>query len=397
MSNQPTRSPGKFIMTTSGSIPVTHIITGLETGGAETMLYRLLRFVDRTEFPSRVISITGNGPVGRQIEALGIPVFVLGMNPAKPSLADFIRLVRELKANPPAVIQTWMYHADLIGGLAACFVPHAKTVWGIHNSTLDPSKSKRSTRTVVGINAFLSRFIPVKIIACSQAARKVHEALGYRRDRMVFIPNGFDLDDYKPDEAARLRIRAELGIPPAAPVAGLAARFDPQKDHATFFWASREMTAAIPDLHLVLCGDGITRENPELVSLMDGFDKPENIHLLGRRADTPAVYASWDLGMLSSAYGEAFPLVIGEAMACGVPCVGTDVGDTAELIGDTGLTVPPREPRQLAEAAIKILSKPEGERQELGRKARGRIMENYEIRKIAGLYRQVWLQVTGTK
>jgi hypothetical protein len=195
MPNPPTRLAGKAYMEKAGRIPVTHIITGLETGGAETMLYRLLRFVDQNKFTSRVISITGNGPVGKQIEALGIPVFALGMNPAKPLPADFFRLVRELKANPPAVIQTWMYHADLIGGLAGCFLPHVKTVWGIHNSTLDPSKSKRSTRTVVGINAFLSRFIPAKIIACSQAAQKVHEARGYSRDRLVFIPNGFDLDD----------------------------------------------------------------------------------------------------------------------------------------------------------------------------------------------------------
>jgi glycosyltransferase involved in cell wall biosynthesis len=384
-------------MKPSGTTPVTHIITGLETGGAETMLLRLLQFVDRESFPPRVISITGNGPVGKQIEALGIPVFALGMDPARPSLSDFIRLVRELKANPPAVIQTWMYHADLIGGLAACFVPHVKTVWGIHNSTLDPSTSKRSTRTIVRVNAFLSRFVPAKIIACSQAAQKIHEAHGYMESRIVFIPNGFDLDDYRPDPGARERVRAELGIPSTTPVVGMAARFDPQKDHATFFQAANEIAAAIPDVHFVLCGDGISRDNPGLVPLMSGSEKPENIHLLGRRTDMKDIYPSWDVGMLSSSYGEAFPLVIGEAMACGVPCVGTDVGDTAELIGDTGLTVPPREPGQLAAAVIQILSLSENERQDLGRKARNRILENYEIRKIVNLYQRVWSQVTETE
>jgi glycosyltransferase involved in cell wall biosynthesis len=328
---------------------------------------------------------------------LGIPVFALGMDPARPSLSDFIRLVRELKANPPAVIQTWMYHADLIGGLAACFAPHVKTVWGIHNSTLDPSTSKRSTRTIVRINAFLSRFVPAKIIACSQASRKIHEALGYQKNRMVFIPNGFDLDDYRPDMSARKRIRAELGIPSTAPVVGMAARFDPQKDHATFFQAAKEIAAAIPDVHYVLCGDGISRENPGLVSMMSGFEKPENIHLLGRRTDMKDIYPSWDVGMLSSSYGEAFPLVIGEAMACGVPCVGTDVGDTAELIGDTGQTVPPREPDQLAAAVVKILSLSNKGRLALSLKARNRILENYEIRKIVNLYQQVWSQVTETE
>ena len=384
-------------MDMTGQVSVTHIITGLETGGAETMLLRLLQFTDREKFPSRVISITGNGPVGKQIEALGLPVFALGMNPAKPSIADFSRLIRELKSNPPAVIQTWMYHADLIGGLAGCFVPHVKTVWGIHNSTLDKSTSKRSTRAIVRVNAFLSRFIPARIIACSRVAQKIHVERGYKADRMVFIPNGFDLDDFRPDADARSKLRAELGIPPAAPVAGLAARFDPQKDHATFFKAARDMVASLPDLHLILCGDGITPDNPELAAMMAGFDRPENIHLLGRRADMKAIYPAWDTAVLSSSYGEAFPLVIGEAMACGIPCVGTDVGDTAELIGLTGLTVPPREPGQLAEAVVNMLSMPEGERLELGRKARERILNNFEIRKIAGLYEKIWSQVTEAK
>lgn len=384
-------------MDNPGRIPVTHIITGLETGGAETMLLRLLQFTDREKFPCRVISITGNGPVGKKIEALGIPVFALGMNPAHPSLSDFSRLVRELKSNPPAVIQTWMYHADLIGGLAGLFLPHAKIVWGIHNSTLDSATSKRSTRTIVRVNAFLSRFIPAKIIACSRVAQTIHVGRGYKADHMVFIPNGFDLEDFKPDVDARAKLRAELGIPESAPIAGLAARFDPQKDHATFFNAARGMIAALPNLHLVLCGDGIIPENPELAAMMDGFKKPENIHLLGRRADMKAIYPAWDTAVLSSSYGEAFPLVIGEAMACGLPCVGTDVGDTAELIGDTGFTVPPREPDQLAKAVVRVLSLPEGDRQELGRKARARIVENFEIRKIAGLYEKVWLQVTEQK
>lgn len=384
-------------MNETRKIPVTHIITGLNVGGAETMLLRLLKFIDREKFPCRVISITGNGPIGKQIEEMGIPVFALGMNPVSPSISDFLRLIRELKSNPPAVIQSWMYHADLIGGLAACFVPHVKTVWGIHNSTLDPATSKRSTRQIVRVNAFLSRFIPSKIIACSHVSQKIHQEHGYKADRMVFIPNGFDLEEFKPDLGARVKLRSELGIPTDAPVVGLAARFDPQKDHATFFASARVMMEVRPDLHLILCGDGITPDNPELSLMMAGFDKPGNIHLLGRRADMKDVYPAWDIAILSSSYGEAFPLVIGEAMACGIPCVGTDVGDTAELIGATGLTVPPRDPGQLADAVINMLTMPESERLDLGRNARERVLNNFEIRKIAGLYEKVWSQVSETK
>jgi glycosyltransferase involved in cell wall biosynthesis len=380
-------------MNAKNPIPVTHIITGLNTGGAETMLLHLLGSIDRSKFPSRVISLTNIGSVGNQIAAMGIPVFAGKMKTSAPSSMAFFNIVDEIRKNSPGVVQTWMYHADLIGGLAAKFAGNPPVVWGIHNSTLDPQKSKISTRFVVRINAFLSGLVPKKIIVCSQAARLVHLQAGYCRDRMVFVPNGFDLSVFKPNPQARLAIRRELGIDESCWVTGMAARFDPQKDYATFFGAAAELMEKFTNLHIVLCGDGISQENTDLMKLVFPLNAQNRIHLLGRRSDMPDVLASWDVAVLSSSFGEAFPLVIGEAMACEVPCVGTDVGDTADLIGKTGEVVPSGNPHLLAEAVVRILSRSRSAQKDLGKAARKQIQLNYEIGSIAERYQQIWVEV----
>lgn len=376
-------------------IPVTHIITGLNTGGAETMLMRLLKYVDQSRFPCRVISLTSPGPIGQRIEETGIPVLSLEMKPGHFSFSGFLTLLRELKKSPPVIIETWMYHADLLGGLAAAFLRPVKVIWGIHNSTLNPQKTKPGTRAVVRLNAFLSRFLVDRIIVCSKTARRIHEEIGYRKDGFVYIPNGFELSEFRPNPERRKIIRQELGIDKSVPVICLAARFDPQKDHGTFFTAAAGLSKKLPAAHYVLCGDGIEWGNNLLTCMIpDGLDR-SNVHLLGRRIDMPAVYSACDVAVLSSSFGEAFPLVIGEAMSCGLPCVATDVGDTAELIGGTGLVVPPDDPKQLEEALFKLLTLDVEIRHEWGQKARERIQDNFDINSIVKKYQDVWLDIAG--
>ncbi len=377
----------------SGSrMTITHIITGLNTGGAETMLYWLLRNVDQQQFTSRVISLTENGPIGEKLKKLGIPIVVLGLNNKNSLWTGFSKLLEELQINKPALIQTWMYHSDFLGGLAAKLVKGIRIVWGIHNSTLDQSNSKKSTRMVVRLNAFLSHFLPDRIVVCSRVSEKVHIQKGFDGNRMVYIPNGFDLTEYRADVRVRAEVRNELGIASMAMVVGMAARFDPQKDYGTFFLAANELLNRFPDLHFVLCGDGVSWENSDIVSMVDSTRKSQ-FHLLGRRNDMPRIYTSWDIAVLSSKYGEAFPLAIGEAMACEIPCVGTDVGDTSVLIGKTGFTVPPEAPILLADAVAKLISLPFAERSNLGKLAREHILSNYEISLITKKYQEVWKEV----
>jgi len=215
-------------------VKVTHVITGLHTGGSETMLWKLLSTLPRDEFNSRVISLTGRGEIGERIEKLGIPVSYFHFNRGLFFLPEFLRLIGEFRRTKPEIIQTWMYHADLIGGLAGRATGIRRVAWGIRNSTLESGKSKTTTRFVVKLCAFLSRVIPQKIVACSTIAGDVHVRLGYDRNRMTIIPNGFDMQVFRRSPEEGEVIRSSLGITPKQKVAGMVARFDPQKNHFGF-------------------------------------------------------------------------------------------------------------------------------------------------------------------
>lgn len=372
---------------------ITHLITGLNTGGAETMLYKLLSGMDREAFEPRVVSLTDVGPVGEKIRALGVPVHALGMRRGVPDPRGAWRLTRLLKKDRPHLVQTWMYHADLLGGLAARLAGGViPVVWGIRHSNLDPEGNKRTTIWTTRACAWLSHRLPAKIVCCSEASRRVHTALGYAAEKMVVIPNGFDLTAFKPDPEVREEVRRELGIPADALLIGLVGRFDPQKDHRNFVAAAALMSAAYPEVHYLLCGDGVSWDNHELAGWIDEVGLRQRFHLLGRREDMPRLTAALDIAS-SSSYGEGFPNVIGEAMACGVPCVVTDVGDSAFIVGDTGMVVPPRNPEALAQAWKKLMEMgPEG-RKKLGEAARRRVLENFNLPDIVARYEGLYKEI----
>jgi len=375
----------------TGSVLVTHIITDVYTGGAEIMLLKLLLHIDRERFASRVISLTTGGPIGDRLEGLGIPVQALGMRPGFPDAGAVLRLAGWLRGNPSSLVQTWMYHADLVGGIAARLAGCGPVIWGIRNSNLDVLHSRRSTRWTVKICAFLSNKIPARIVSCSETARRIHVNLGYAVDKMLVIPNGFDLDLFRPDPQGRASVRQELGLSPETRLVGLVARFDPQKDHQTFIQAAAEVRARYTGVEFLLCGDGITWENARLAGWIEERGLGDCFHLLGRREDIPRLSAALDVACSSSAYGEAFPNVLGEAMACGVPCVVTDVGDSAYIVGETGKVVPPRDYRALAGALLELLALPPDKRVELGVEARKRTQQSFDIHAVVHHYEQLYL------
>lgn len=329
---------------------ITHIITGLNTGGAETMLYKLLSNIDRTKFELKVLSLTDIGSIGKKIEKLGISVKALGMKRGVPNPRYVFGLVAILKKEKPDLVQTWMYHADLIGGLAAKLVRNVPVVWNIRHSNLDPKGNKKTTILTAKACAKLSKTIPKKIICCSEASFKVHSELGYKEEKMIVIPNGFDLDAFKPDAEARYSVRRELRIPDDAAIMGMVARFDPQKDHKNLINAAGVLCRSNKNIHFILCGDGITNDNKQLAKCIQENNLQVNFHLLGRRADIARITTAFDIASSSSSYGEGFPNVVGEAMSCEVPCVVTNVGDSAYIVGDTGIVVPPKNPLAMARA-----------------------------------------------
>lgn len=368
---------------------ILHIITGLNTGGAEMMLYKLVSRMNRNKFDIQVILLTDIGPIGKKIEDLGIPVSALGMKRGIPNPQMVFKLARWLKKYRPDIIQTWMYHSDLIGGLAAKMSGNIPVVWGIHHSNLDPKGNKRTTIWTAKVCARFSRWLPVKIVCCSEASKRVHTALGYAAEKMVVIPNGFDLNLFKPDLEEGTLVRQELGIPEDTIIIGMVGRFDPQKDHLNFIKAAALLQKEIPDVQFLLCGDDIIWENHKLSKWIEDAGLSNNFHLLGRRDDIPQIMTALNIAS-SSSYGEGFPNVVGEAMACGVPCVVTDVGDSALIVGDTGIVVPPKDSNDLALAWKELIEIGKDRRQRLGDNARRRIREKFSLPSVVERYEELY-------
>jgi len=349
------------------------------------MLFKVLKHLDRKRFRPHVISLTAPGELAPRITALDVGLDTVGMKSGLPGLFAFFSLVQMLKRLKPDAVHTWMYHADLLGGLAARLAGVSAVGWCIRNSNLDKDKTKFSTRAVVSLCAWVSKWVPSRILSCSEKARQIHAACGYNVSKMMVVPNGFDLSQFKPDLDARCKVRAELGIANQTPLVGLMARYDSQKNHAGFIEAAALIQRQLPTVHFVLAGSGIDVSNTALVAAIQARGLAPVMHLLGRREDMPRLMAALDV-LASSSYGEAFPNVLGEAMACGVPCVVTDVGDSSEIVGDTGKVVHSGDMDSLANSILDILRMSPEERRGLGERARARVRANYEIGHVARLY-----------
>ena len=369
---------------------VTHVITGLDTGGAETMLYRLLLHTDRAAYESEVISMTDIGAVGEKIRALGVPIRALGMRRGVPNPLGVLRLARWLSQYSPDVLQSWMYQADLVSGLAAKLAGGMPVAWGIHNAYLEPRSVKRIKLWTVRACIWSSGWLPSRIVCCSEASREVHARLGYPHKKMIVVPNGADLAAFRPNPEARRSVCEELGLRVETPLIGLVARFDLPKDHRTFVQAAGLLHTRVPEAHFILCGDSITRENPQLTEWIDEARVRSRCHLLGRRLDVPRLSAALDVATSSSSFSEAWPLAVGEAMACGVPCAVTDVGDSSVIVGDTGRVVPPKNPQALADAWHGLLTLGPDERARLGQAARRRMEEHFDLLGAVAKYEKLY-------
>lgn len=370
---------------------IIHLITGLNTGGAEMMLYKLLSRINHNKFDIYVISLMDVGPIGKKIKELGIPVMGLGMKRGVPNPYFLFKLTKVLRSKKPHILQTWMYHSDLIGFLAGRIAGIKRIVWNIRHSNLDPCSNKHLTLKIAQMCAILSRFVN-KIICCSESSFKAHNKIGYMSEKMVVIPNGFDLDKFSPNDSAKSSLRAMLSIPKSHFIVGMVARWDPLKDHYTFIRAAKFVINSLPNVHFVLCGDLITQKNEKLLSWIKEQELEDHFHLLGRRDDIERIMPAFDL-LVSSSKGEAFPNVLGEAMACEVPCVVTDVGDSAFIVGNTGYVVPPDEPELLAKDIIKFLNLSNGEKGRLGNQARNRVEENFSLDSIVRMYEQIYIDL----
>lgn len=373
-------------------IRIAHLIPGLQVGGAELLLERLIGALDRTQFSSRVVSMTAVGPVGRTLTERGTSVDALGMHRAVPDPRGLTRLVGMLRRHRIEVVHSWLYHADLLAA-AAHLLGRLPVIWSIHMTSLEARETKLKTRLAARACAALARWVPRAIVCSSVSAAQAHERLGYPRDSMAVVPNGADTEVFAPNAEARARVRAELGVTDDTPLIGMAARFAPQKDHRTFLRAAARLVRERPEVRFLLCGDGMSDRNRTLARWLVEEDLAGRVELLGLRDDMPALHAALDVATLCSSWGETAPLVVSEAMACETVCVTTAVGDMQRMVGDTGLTVAPRDPPALAAAWRQILDEPATKRQSRGRAARQRIAEAYSLRGMAESYAAVYRRV----
>lgn len=371
---------------------VLHVITSLDNGGAEAVLSRLVIQDKESGNEHHVISITGWGIYAERLEKFEIPVHALEFPRGGLTFFGLVKLFSLIRKIRPDAVQTWMYHSDLIGGVVARLAGIRAVAWGIRSGNLDSAHNSKSTLFVVRLCARVSGWLPRKIVSCSVQAAQLHRSVGYEPSKFVHIPNGYNMDRFKPDASGRKAVRDELGLAEDDFVLGMVARFDVQKNHRNLIDALAHLKQRGVRFTCLMVGVGMEPSNAELSGWIESAGIAGNVRLLSARSDIPAVMNALDVHVLSS-LGEAFPNVLAEAMACATPCVTTDVGDAAVIVAEHGWVLPPQNAQALADGLLQAYQRFSGEEaawQALRAACRAHIMANFELEQMCERYRQVW-------
>ena len=364
---------------------ILHIITGLGDGGAELTLYKICKY--DTSNTHIVISLKDKGKYFSLLKNLGIEVITLNMN--FYSVYKVLSLIKKINYFKPDIVQTWLVHADFLGGIASRLAGFKNIIWNIRYSNIEATGLKFSTIFIIKILSWLSYIIPSSIIIVSKRAKKLYEKKGFDNKKLKYIPNGFDLSTFKIKKNKKNYFNNKKRIP----MIGNVARYDPQKDHSNLLKALSIIRSKNINFSCILVGSNVDSNNFDLLTKIKKLNLSSHIKLLGRSDNISQVMNHLDLHILSSSYGEGFPNVIAEAMACGTPCVTTDVGDSALIVGKTGWIVPPKNPNKLSKAIEKALS-------EIGSKnwdkrcikSRIKIKEKFSINKMLKSYNNIWFK-----
>ncbi len=361
-----------------------HVVTGLETGGAERALYNLLAGGLADRFDTAVVSLRDEGTMGSFIAALGVPVYAMKMHSCVSAAIAMGGLHRIVRSFGPDLIQGWMYHGNLAASAMAWMGSRSSVVtWNIRHCFYGLKAERPLTRQVIRGNRFFSGRANAMIYN-SRLAKTQHETFGFASGQSLVIPNGFDVERLRPEPEVGLSVRKELDIPEDAVVVGHVARFHPMKDHASFLRAAVQVGRQVPVARFLLVGRDVSLENPALANIVPP-EYRNRFFFTGERSDAHRLMQAMDV-LCSSSWSEAFPNVLGEAMACGVPCVATSVGDCPDIIGDAGIVVPPSDSGALAQGLLVMLEKDGAERRALGRAARERVELRYSLQAVVGGY-----------
>jgi glycosyltransferase involved in cell wall biosynthesis len=358
---------------------ISFLIRSLDYGGAERHLQTLARFLDKERFRVTVLCFYPGGALADELQASSSGVRLISLDKrGRWDLLSFSwRLVKQLRAIRPHVLHSFLVEPNLLSVFLKPLLPRTRLVWGVRASRVHFENYDWLPRLNFHLQCFFSRFADL-IIFNSDAGRAFHLSQGFAADHAVVIYNGIDTERFKPEAQTRRHLRAELGIAPDTILIGHVGRFDPMKDHPTFLRAASLICRQRDDVRFLLVGEGPEDYARRLRCLAAELGLAEKVIWMGACADMTGIYNALDL-FASSSYSEGFPNVIGEAMACGVPCVVTDTGDSALIVGEVGRAVAPRDPQALSAALISCMEK---NFREMGAQARTRILDNFSLERM---------------
>jgi glycosyltransferase involved in cell wall biosynthesis len=360
------------------------LIQSLNRGGAERQLVLLAKGLEQQRHCVSVGFFYPGGSLENELQDTGVRVTTLNKRGRWDVFGFLLRLVRFVKQKNPDIVHGYLGIPNILTVLLKLLFPHIHVVWGIRASNMDLSRYDWFWRLSFFLERKLSRFADL-IIVNSYAGMEYSAQNGFPMEKMIVIPNGIETANFSPQPTLREKTRKEWGISNNETLIGLAARLDPKKDHITFLKAAAQVSRVRPDVRFVCVGRGDEIYYERLRHVSDECGLSGRILWAGSRDDMPAVYNGLDILCLSSAFGEGFPNVIGEAMACGVPCVVTDVGDSARIVGDNGIVVPPGQPETLASGLLEMVVRIEKSKEVLANRLRRIIVEEFSVEKMIRL------------
>lgn len=356
---------------------VLFVTSGLATGGAEVVLVDLMSQLEARGCTVSVINLKDRGSQYERISRMGVDVLQIDHSSVISSLMSIAKTIKGAKSFRPDVIQGWMYHGNLAASLLA-LVFAMKPYWSIHHSVVNINFEKKSLQRLISLLKLLSCH-PKGIHYCSSTSSKQHELLGFAAKKSFIVPNGVDIQKFTGNRLKGQELRAKLGLEEESIVVGHIARFHPMKDHLNFIEAAGRLTKMTSNVKFLMVGKGVDQKNSTIMQALSSSNLEDHFLLLGERLDIPDLMSTLNVFSTSSAWGEAFPIVLAEAMASGVPCVATDLGDCAWLIGETGIIVPPRDSDALSRAWQTIIQEGVEGREERGIRARDRIRNLFTL------------------
>ncbi len=364
---------------------ILYIITGLNVGGAENMLYKLASSLDKNKYKISIICLINSGKMAKKLQALDVNVICMGIRFSPSAVIKWFKLIGIIKKENPDIVQTWMYHADLLGGLAAYIAGKKNIIWSIRQSSFTLISNK--TKFIAKLCALLSNKIPKKIVSNSYYAKATHVRFGYSRGKIKIIPNGFEITVNK-NEKGREDFRKQLHIPMDTVLFGALGRHAPEKGYPWLLDCISKISTIQKNFCLLIVGKNVIN-CPVLKEKIKKYNLQNRVYLLDEQENVAFFFSSIDC-YISSSLSEGFSNALGEAMSFGLPCIVTRAGDSAHILNNNDFVVTPNDVNELSSSMSKMIDMTKNQRDEIGLKAKLRLSKKYELSKIVNQFDKLY-------